>query len=133
MSADSARSHAAVNSGIRVEVERAAVNGPIPQRPEMPSEVTIQLRLVVEPGSIDAAVRPGGAAAGRRAAFTPRDAEIIGLLVDGLTDDAIARRLGVSKRTVSYAVGRLMRRVGAVNRFQLGWALARVQQPDPAK
>ncbi|MGH3501835.1 MAG: TrmB family transcriptional regulator [Nocardioidaceae bacterium] len=48
------------------------------------------------------------------------DADLIGLLAGGSTDDSIARALGWSVRTVRRHVRRLMVEVGAETRFQLG-------------
>lgn len=54
----------------------------------------------------------------------PMDREILAMLFAGLTDQAIARQLGTSPRTVQRLVRRLMERYSAVSRFQLG-AIAR--------
>ncbi|MEZ0578733.1 helix-turn-helix domain-containing protein [Nocardioides sp. MH1] len=51
--------------------------------------------------------------------------ELLGLLAAGLTDDAIARELGVSERTVGRRVARLEEVLGASSRFQLGLQAAR--------
>lgn len=53
--------------------------------------------------------------------LTARDREVLQLLQAGLTDQAIARQLGLSERTVSRRVRRLMDKAGAETRFQLGW------------
>jgi DNA-binding NarL/FixJ family response regulator len=44
----------------------------------------------------------------------------LALLIDGLTDRAVARRLGVSERTVQRHVRALMEAAGCRNRMQLG-------------
>lgn len=46
--------------------------------------------------------------------------DLITLLTAGMTDDAIARRLGVSARTVQRRVSELMESLGARTRFQAG-------------
>ncbi|TMR92862.1 helix-turn-helix transcriptional regulator, partial [Nonomuraea basaltis] len=48
------------------------------------------------------------------------DARLIALLLSGLTDDAIARQLGVSHRTAERRIAELMARLGARTRFQAG-------------
>nr|WP_246304041.1 helix-turn-helix transcriptional regulator [Nocardioides thalensis] len=48
------------------------------------------------------------------------DARLITMLAAGMKDDAIARRLGVSTRTVGRRVARLMEQSGAQTRFQAG-------------
>ncbi|TCO45297.1 helix-turn-helix transcriptional regulator [Actinocrispum wychmicini] len=55
----------------------------------------------------------------------PDHGPIVTLLAAGLTDNAIARQLGVSPRTVQRRVSELMDRLGAQNRFQAGMQLAR--------
>lgn len=52
------------------------------------------------------------------------DPHLVELLELGLKDEAIARHLGVSLRTVRRRVARLMSVNGVDTRFQLGWVLA---------
>ncbi|MEV5982727.1 helix-turn-helix transcriptional regulator [Streptomyces sp. NPDC052114] len=54
---------------------------------------------------------------------------VMKLLVSGLTDDAIARRLGVSRRTVAGHVAAISRELGSRSRAQLGYLIARAE-PD---
>lgn len=56
----------------------------------------------------------------RPAPLSDREREILTLMASGATDDAIARRLGLSRRTVVRHVGRLLEHVGATTRFQAG-------------
>jgi DNA-binding CsgD family transcriptional regulator len=56
-----------------------------------------------------------------RQGLTAADREVLTLLQTGLTDQHIARQLAMSERTVGRRVRRLMDRVGAETRFQLGW------------
>lgn len=51
--------------------------------------------------------------------------ELLSMLASGVKDEAIARRLGISNRTVSRRVNRLLERLGAANRFQAGLQAAR--------
>ncbi|MFT9474627.1 helix-turn-helix transcriptional regulator [Streptomyces sp. 11-1-2] len=55
-----------------------------------------------------------------------QESAILGLLAGGLTDEVIARKLGVSVRTSRRITAELMQRLGARSRFQLG-ALASQQ------
>ncbi|MCF3178955.1 LuxR family transcriptional regulator [Streptomyces polychromogenes] len=50
------------------------------------------------------------------------------LLVEGLTDSAIARRLGISERTYHTHLARIRKGMGASNRLQLGYRLAKEQE-----
>ena len=49
--------------------------------------------------------------------------QIIDGLARGMTDDAIARSLGISSRTINRRMTLLMEAVGAHSRFQLGFRL----------
>jgi DNA-binding CsgD family transcriptional regulator len=53
------------------------------------------------------------------------DARILGLLLAGLTDQAVANQLGLSMRTVQRRVRALMDLVAAETRLQLGFQAAR--------
>ncbi|MDO5051441.1 MAG: LuxR C-terminal-related transcriptional regulator [Pseudoclavibacter sp.] len=56
---------------------------------------------------------------------------IVTLLAAGLTDEAIARQLGVSVRTVQRKVRSVQRSVGAASRFQLGALTAEGRREAP--
>jgi DNA-binding CsgD family transcriptional regulator len=64
------------------------------------------------------------------------EARLLALLTTGLTDQVMARQLGVSYRTFQRRLSGLMERLGAGTRFQLGMraaSLGWVSQPaDPA-
>ena len=53
------------------------------------------------------------------------DARVLNLVLAGLTDQAAASQLGVSRRTVQRRIGELMLKAGAESRIQLGWIAAR--------
>ncbi len=63
----------------------------------------------------------GGEGVGDRA----DDARLLVLIGAGLTDDAIAARLGIAARTVRRRVSGLMVELGATTRFQLGYQAAK--------
>lgn len=64
---------------------------------------------------------PGGArASGRRHPPGADQQRLITLLLSGLTDEAIARQLGIGYRTVQRRVAGLMDSLGAHSRFQAG-------------
>jgi DNA-binding CsgD family transcriptional regulator len=52
--------------------------------------------------------------------LTDCDREILSMMASGATDDAISRRLGLSRRTVVRRAARLLERLGASTRFQAG-------------
>lgn len=66
---------------------------------------------------------PAGNAAAPR--LRTDDTRLLTLLAAGITDDAIARELGISRRTYFRRLSRLMARAGATNRFQLALHAAR--------
>ncbi|WP_053695846.1 LuxR C-terminal-related transcriptional regulator [Streptomyces sp. NRRL F-5755] len=64
-------------------------------------------------------------AAGIGTQIDARDRQILTLMASGATDDAIARHLGVGRRTVVRRVSSLLNRLGATTRFQAGVQAAR--------
>ncbi|WP_333766938.1 helix-turn-helix transcriptional regulator [Streptomyces sp. IBSBF 2435] len=56
--------------------------------------------------------------------ITTQERVIIRLMASGLSDDQIARKLGVHRRTVQRAVAKLMERLNATSRFEAGLKLA---------
>jgi two-component system, NarL family, nitrate/nitrite response regulator NarL len=50
--------------------------------------------------------------------LTDREAEVLGLLADGLQQKEVARSLGISPKTVSTHVERIHRKLGAHNRME---------------
>ncbi|MFC3500609.1 LuxR C-terminal-related transcriptional regulator [Micromonospora krabiensis] len=69
---------------------------------------------------LGAPIHPTTDAAEPDAEPTVATQRLLALLTAGLTDEAIARDLGVSKRTVHRRVSRLQELLGARSRFQLG-------------
>jgi DNA-binding CsgD family transcriptional regulator len=57
---------------------------------------------------------------------TGRHRELLRMLAGGLTDEAMARKLGVSERTVRRLVSELTERLGAASRFQAGVSAVRL-------
>ena len=52
------------------------------------------------------------------AGLTPREAEVLGLLAEGLTDAAIAQQLMLSRRTVEHHVAAILAKLGVTSRHQ---------------
>jgi DNA-binding CsgD family transcriptional regulator len=69
-------------------------------------------------------------------ATADEDERLVALLLLGLTDEAIARQLGVGYRTVQRRIAALMARLGSHSRFQAGVQLAlrerNVRPDEPA-
>lgn len=59
--------------------------------------------------------------------LSERDRRLVGLMRAGYTDQAIARALDVTVRTVARRLAALMQTTGATTRFQLGWRLAEME------
>ncbi|RVU27960.1 erythropoiesis-stimulating protein [Streptomyces antnestii] len=60
-----------------------------------------------------------------------RHRAVLRLLAEGLTDEAVGRRLGVSDRTVRRMVGELTTRLGATSRFQVAVLAERADWLSP--
>lgn len=61
-----------------------------------------------------------------------KHAAVLRLLANGLTDEQIGRRLGISPRTVGRVVAEMMDHMGALSRFQLGTLAASRRLLDPS-
>lgn len=88
-----------------------------------PAEIDAALRAVVQ-GLIVRSPRvriPGFSAVQEAEALTlltPREAQILDAIADGLTNKAIARRLGISLHTVKFHVESVFRKLGASTRTE---------------
>jgi len=60
----------------------------------------------------------GFAAAGEESPLTPREAEILTLIGQGMSNKAVARHLGISVHTVKFHLEALFARLGAANRAE---------------
>jgi DNA-binding CsgD family transcriptional regulator len=76
----------------------------------------VTVEQVVGWGVLVRADVPYSVGASGPAPFTPREAEVLELLRQGLTYREMARRLGLSAKTVEKHVGAIMRKTGASNR-----------------
>lgn len=64
--------------------------------------------------------------------FEARHRAVLRLLARGVKDEALARRLGISRRTLTRVIGEIMRELGAENRFEAGVRAARLGLLGPA-
>jgi len=62
----------------------------------------------------------------------PRERALIAILAEGHSDATAARKLQISRRSVTYALRTLMDQLGVENRFQLGLALGAIGAAQPA-
>lgn len=74
----------------------------------------------------DTGASPAAPEAGGEWRPTGRHRELLRMLEGGLTDEAMARKLGVSERTVRRLVSELTERLGAASRFQAGVCAVRL-------
>ncbi|MGW2957736.1 DUF6879 family protein [Streptomyces sp. NPDC001220] len=65
--------------------------------------------------------------------LTPQEKTVLQLLGEGLTDEVVARKLGVSVRTGRRITAELMSRLGARSRFQAGLRVAQLGWVDEAE
>jgi DNA-binding CsgD family transcriptional regulator len=70
----------------------------------------------------------GTSPAGGHPDVTAQEGAVIRLMADGLSDDQIARKLSVHRRTVQRAIAKLMERLNASSRFEAGLKLARDEE-----
>ena len=77
------------------------------------------VRLVGADETADAAIvlaQGTGQKAGRDAALTPRELEVLALLAEGASNKMIARRLGISVHTAKFHVRSLIDKLDAIGR-----------------
>jgi DNA-binding NarL/FixJ family response regulator len=105
-----------------VVVEEVVARGALATSPAC--QIAIQLRVRLDQSAAAEAALTPPDVANIHQLRNAREQAVVGLLARGYTDERIARDLGLSKRTVSYTISGLMGRLGARNRFQLGWVLS---------
>lgn len=79
--------------------------------------------MLGETGTAASTAAPGGGGGWQP---TGRHRELLRMLEGGLTDETMARKLGVSERTVRRLVSELTERLGAASRFQAGVCAVRL-------
>ncbi|WP_158711065.1 LuxR C-terminal-related transcriptional regulator [Streptomyces albus] len=62
--------------------------------------------------------------------YTPREREVLALLATGAKDESIARRLGISERTLRRLMNQLVDKLGVESRFAAGVRAARLGLVD---
>ena len=81
--------------------------------------------LRVEPAA------PAADAAAPAPRLSPREREVLGLMVEGAPNKAIARALGIAVRTAKFHVAAVLAKLGARNRAE-AVAIALARRADPA-
>ena len=75
--------------------------------------------LLALEGALSSWIRPPGQRAGPEIeALTPREAEVLALLAEGLANKSIAQRLGISERTAKFHVESILAKLGAESRSE---------------
>jgi len=73
-------------------------------------------RSTLAPEAIEALIQPAGPEPAPGPALTPRERDVLALLVEGLTNAEIAARLGVSRSTVQVHVSNILAKLGVSSR-----------------
>src|SRR5690348_14840070 len=85
-----------------------------------------ELMVSIKRAAADPEGKPGILSPQTRHRLTPRQREVLGLIVEGLDNREIAARLGISERTARAHVSAVLERLGAGNRTQA--AVAAIQR-----
>jgi D-alanyl-D-alanine carboxypeptidase/D-alanyl-D-alanine-endopeptidase (penicillin-binding protein 4) len=104
----------------RADPEDALAAAHLGARALLPKNCTLAELSIAIRGAVGSARVPG------RTPLTPRQREVLELIVEGLDNAQIAARLGISERTVRAHVSNVLERTGAANRTQA--AVAAIQR-----
>ena len=107
-------------SEVILHIESILVAPPSDRRADLPPE----------PAELEAAPNPGAAAAAR-AALTPREGEILGLLCRGMSNRRIARTLRISEPTVKNHLHAVFVKLGVADRTEAIVKALSFQGPAP--
>lgn len=107
--------------GLSAALWAAGARGLLP-RDAAPERLVAALRAVVAGlAALDPALiarLPGSAPAAPVERLTPREAEVLALLAEGLANRAIAQRLGISEHTVKFHLNAILGKLGAQSRTE---------------
>lgn len=101
----------------------AGIHGLLP-RQAAPEQIVGALRAVaagvaaLDPALVEALVAPRAALDAPDPLLTPREAEVLRLLAEGLANKAIAQRLDISEHTVKFHVNAILRKLDAQSRTE---------------
>jgi DNA-binding NarL/FixJ family response regulator len=102
--------------------DHTALLVPEPDRPGLDESLVVHAGglLSAFTGLFETLWTLGVPVSGDRAPLSEQDRKIVTLMAAGVTDEAIARRLDLSRRTVVRRIAVLLDRLGATTRFQAG-------------
>ncbi|MCW5880856.1 MAG: response regulator transcription factor [Anaerolineae bacterium] len=107
----------ALQAGVRGAVSRRVTAGDLGQALRAVSQGGMALDPLATARLLQR-LRAAGEATARPEPLTPREIEVLRLLVEGLTNKAIAARLGISDHTVKFHIGAIMGKLGASSRTE---------------
>lgn len=90
-----------------IDAVRRVHRGELAFPPELASIVLSELRGAAGNGGVAAATYPGGLAS-----LTPREREVLGLIAEGSSNQAIAARLHLSTKTIEVHIGAVFTKLG---------------------
>jgi DNA-binding CsgD family transcriptional regulator len=119
---------AAAEDGILLEIPVVTLGGPVSRqagaltRNADPAQIDAALRAAAVGLTVrDPALALSGFAAlddAEASLLTPRELDVLGALGDGLSNKAVARRLGISQHTVKFHLESLFRKLGVTSRTE---------------
>jgi DNA-binding NarL/FixJ family response regulator len=98
--------------------DRARVRRDLPVAMEVVGEFAslAAARAAATPADGILLANPDGLDTDRAETLTPREVQVLDLLVEGLSNKAIAAKLGISDQTVKFHVAAICGKLGAANR-----------------
>jgi DNA-binding NarL/FixJ family response regulator len=109
----------AISAGAKAYLEASATAQQVEQAIVIVNQGSIWAPRRVLSIFVDRATKISRSATPALAPFTPRETEVLKLLVAARSNREIARTLGIEERTVKAHVAKLMRKVGVENRIAL--------------
>lgn len=108
-----------------VPLRRNAAEGAVVVHTSMLLDALVALFDACWERAIPLRLRSSASPGGEPALVTDLDVKILSLLLTGMTDEAVAKQLDLSARTIQRRIRQLMDLAGARTRLQLGWHASR--------
>jgi DNA-binding NarL/FixJ family response regulator len=110
------------DDGQVAEARRAGAVGYLLKHSD-PPDVVAAVRAAYEGDPVPAVPLRARPAAAERGVLTPREREVLGLVGEGLSNREIARRLGITERTVKHHLTNVFQTIGVTDRVHAAlWA-----------